>query len=373
MLNPPATCAAVGRRLFRLAACCLMAVGGCGFLAAEEPLPIDDEPVPVGEGTVVDEDWCRRDARRYAVFDAVFLQPGNAAVNRPIVVDAGAPNVPVLTSRGPTSVVGTGFRVLYGSYGDDDVGWEAGYLAVYGMQGVDDAKSVGGSLQAAGDLGLDPLSPLRNASLARVTEHATVSSAEVNLVDHCFDGGYAPLSGRPWQRCRGYGGGHVDWLAGFRWAGLDDSATLGFNASAPVASTYTSRTTSNLFAAQAGARGRMAWDQWAFEGWMKVGLAGTSISGAQSTFDALTGAPFRPASSAWTGGMGMIADMNLSAVYRLNETWGLRAGYNLIWLTGVALAADQWNFAAVNGPAAGLNHTGSLFLGGGSLGLEARW
>jgi hypothetical protein len=71
----------------------------------------------------------------------------------------------------------------------------------------------------------------------------------------------------------------------------------------------------------------------------------------------------------------MIADMNLSAIYRFNETWGLRAGYNLFWLTGVALAPDQWDFSARQTAAAGtgLNNTGSLFLGGANLGLEARW
>jgi hypothetical protein len=42
--------------------------------------------------------------------------------------------------------------------------------------------------------------------------------------------------------------------------------------------------------------------------------------------------------------MGMIADMNLSAIYRFNEVWGLRVGYNLLWLTGVALAPDQFDF-----------------------------
>lgn len=34
--------------------------------------------------------------------------------------------------------------------------------------------------------------------------------------------------------------------------------------------------------------------------------------------------------------MGMIVDMNMSAIYRIDETWGLRVGYNLMWLTGVA-------------------------------------
>lgn len=73
--------------------------------------------------------------------------------------------------------------------------------------------------------------------------------------------------------------------------------------------------------------------------------------------------------------MGMIAELGFSAIYRFNDTWGLRVGYNQLWLTGVALAEDQWSFNSVNAPGAGtgLNSTGSLYLGGMSLGLEARW
>jgi hypothetical protein len=52
---------------------------------------------------------------------------------------------------------------------------------------------------------------------------------------------------------------------------------------------------------------------------------------------------------------------------------GLRAGYNLIWLDGLALAPDQWDFS--NTPASGtsLVDGGSLFLHGANLGVERRW
>jgi hypothetical protein len=311
----------------------------------------------------------------YAVVDALFLQRNNAAVDRPIAVDTSAPGAPILSAADPTSVVGTGTRLLYGSYGDGEVGWEAGYLGVWGMHAVADAASPAGTLQAAGDLGLDPLSPFRSATLARATVDSTVQSADLNLVLHRCDGGFNRRSGNPWQRCRGYDGGHVDWLAGFRWAGLDESAVLAFTSSPPQPSTYTVRTNSNLFAAQFGTRGRMAWERWAFEGGAKIAVAGTSLFQSQSTFDAFTGDPVRQPSASRFGGMGMIAELGISAVYRFNETWGLRVGYTQLWLTGVALAEDQWSFKSVNAPGAGtgLNSTGSVYLGGATLGLEARW
>jgi hypothetical protein len=83
--------------------------------------------------------------------------------------------------------------------------------------------------------------------------------------------------------------------------------------------------------------------------------------------------PYRSPRARRLGGMGMIADMNISAIYRLNEIWGLRVGYNLLWLTGVALAPDQFDFQASEAGGRGLNTTGSVFLAGANLGLEARW
>lgn len=77
----------------------------------------------------------------------------------------------------------------------------------------------------------------------------------------------------------------------------------------------------------------------------------------------------------------MIGDINASLIYRLSETWGLRVGYNLIWLSGVALAPNQFNMGTT--PSSGtsgeflgsttLNGGSSVFLQGANLGLEARW
>ena len=81
--------------------------------------------------------------------------------------------------------------------------------------------------------------------------------------------------------------------------------------------------------------------------------------------------PYRPQASARDVGVGFIGDMNYSIVRRLNQKWSLRAGYNLIWISGVALAPNQFDFS--------LNQTitlagaGNVFLHGANLGLEAQW
>lgn len=71
--------------------------------------------------------------------------------------------------------------------------------------------------------------------------------------------------------------------------------------------------------------------------------------------------------------MGFIGDISLSAAYRLTDAWKLRAGYNFLWLTGVALAPNQFDFGATLDSGTGLNGGAGVFLHGASLGLDAAW
>jgi hypothetical protein len=339
-------------------------------------LPVSIEASAAGAGIGGSDD------RRYIVADALFLQRTNATLPRSIAVteDAVFGELPALRSRALVSPVAPGLRLFYGDNGSgtggEGLGWEVGYLGVYGMAARQQRVLGEPSLQAPGELGLVP-SGFNDGVVAEAAYGSELNSAEANLVFHRFDGGYCRSSPRPWQRCHGYDGGHVDWLAGFRWAGLEETATLGFQPpGVPAPNVYGVRSSSNLFAAQTGVRGRMAFDRWALEGWAKVGLAGTSLDQSQSMSLPLASLePWRSPRSSSTGGMGMIADMNLSAVWRLSDVWGLRAGYNLIWLTGVALAPDQWDFSARQDAGAGtaIRSTGSVFFNGANLGAEARW
>jgi len=53
--------------------------------------------------------------------------------------------------------------------------------------------------------------------------------------------------------------------------------------------------------------------------------------------------------------------------------WGLRAGYNLYWLTNAALAPTQYDFGLFADSGSRVNDNGGLFLHGANLGVEARW
>lgn len=344
------------------------AVAGCLLAACLVAAPFGGTTRAAERGYVPDE-------RSYAVFDALFLQRDNAAIERPLVVNTATQDTSAISAGDPASTIGTGARLLYGNYGEDDLGWEAGYLGLWNMRSDRQATSATGSL-VANNVAFGEQTGM-SGSDARTTDSATINSVELNAVWHRYDGGYNRRSGRPAQRCEGYDGGSLDWLGGFRWVNLEDAAVLAVTPSnAPQASTYSARTSSNLFAGQVGVRGRMAFERWAVEGFTKIGIAGTSLSQSQSLFDALQpSSPLRTPRSGSDVGMGMVADMNLSAVYRIDDVWGLRIGYNLLWITGVALAPDQWNFSTSQAASvgSGVSGTGSMFLSGGNLGLEARW
>ena len=68
-----------------------------------------------------------------------------------------------------------------------------------------------------------------------------------------------------------------------------------------------------------------------------------------------------------------VGDLNFTVIWQFCELWGLRAGYNLIWLEGVALAPDQLDFSNTPDSGRKLDSDGGVFLHGVNLGLESRW
>jgi len=307
----------------------------------------------------------------YWIVDSVFLQRDNQSTDQ--ILAAIGPNA-ILTTGQPQFAVQPGLRLFRGQVDDCGRGWEVGYLGVWQMF-ADLEQGGAGNINAA-----DPLAFLVDGfdgrSLARATYSSTLNTAEANFLWRRCHRGFSRHSAYPWERCGNYRRGTIDWLAGFRWAGLEEAASLqlsGGDFSRP--SSYDVRTTTNLFGAQIGGRGRMEWDRWAVDGWAKAALAGTAMS---QSADPIVSAfvpdpPIRPARSATEGGVGFIGDVNITLSYRLSDTWRLRTGYNFLWLTGVALAPNQFDFTATTASGTGLNGGAGVFLHGANLGLEAAW
>jgi hypothetical protein len=108
------------------------------------------------------------------------------------------------------------------------------------------------------------------------------------------------------------------------------------------------------------------------EGLFKAGIYGDHATNRAHI--ALADTAFSADSYASAGGVAFAGEMSITGAYRFTEHLSLRAGYQLLWLEGVAQASDQ--VAASNpypatGPsAATVAFQGSPHYDGAFLGLE---
>lgn len=311
----------------------------------------------------------------YFLFDVLLLQRDNGTNGQPLVeANSAGPlaGQTLISSTSPQFSTSPGIRTFFGRHGPDNIGWEIGYIGLYGMFG--DAEAGGVDL-------LTVTPPLGNsvrgwssADYARATYASTFDMVQANVFRYDCCREQDRCSRYPWKRTPSC---HcIDWIAGVVWAGLEETAALNVLCCEGEETTaYRNGTSSQMLGGLVGVRGRREWQDWAFEGWAKTGLTGNQLS---SWADPITsslapGVEFRTARTNSTTSAGFIGDINMTAVYKLNDTWGLRMGYNLIWLSGVALAGNQYDFSDNADSGRTLYGAGSVFFQGGSLGLESRW
>jgi hypothetical protein len=306
----------------------------------------------------------------YATVDMLAIQRDNATVDRDVVIN-GDTLTPALTSQSLQFVTAPGVRLSVGRHGCDRIGWEFGYVGVYGMW-ADRLATGADDLEIAGLLAND-LTNFRNQSVAEATYGSTLNMAEANLLFTEQFHSYPRMSAYQLEQIKAVG--TVDWIAGFRWADLSETAAIDMAPTAlPGNGLYAVRANSSLFGGQIGARGRLAWEAWAFEGWVKAACAYAAVSQSQDGIvDALGPAVYRQPGGGSADGVAGIFDAGIGLVRRLGDTWSLRLGYNSFWLTGVALAPNQFDFSDATEAPTDVQAGSTLWLGGASVGLEAAW
>lgn len=346
----------------------------------DEPLAFAPEPdFLIGGRTgspVCRTSGCQRcpDDCRFGSFDVLFLQRDNGTNGNVIAEDAsGTQPVPLLTTQNMQPATAAGIRLFTGRLGPNQVGWEVGYTGVYGMFGQ--AFREGGPIQVPGGLG-QAVQGWATANAVRPTYASSLNMFEANLFQHRSYRAGGPGSPFPWDRVHDPYCHSLSWLFGLRWAGLNESADLNVQTDPgePFTS-YSVSTSSQLFGPQIGLKGRRQWNNWAVEGWAKTMLAGSfTSSAADPIFSSVSPANIiRPARATSDVDVGFVADLNYSLSRRLGDHWWLRLGYNLIWVTGVALAPNQFDFTDTATSGTNLIGGSSVFLHGANLGLEARW
>lgn len=331
---------------------------------------------PEGAGDWLDEDsgWassgtapctpgCRLCPAIYGWVEGVFLERSNGSQTQPVVV-----LMPVSQTLVSTTDLQFGFapglRALLGAQLLDGWAIESSYLALFGAQSTAFVLNQDSENHLALPGGSNLFS---HANEMRVSYSSQLHTVDLNLVhcrcccEACGDG---PL------RCQSF-----QWLAGFRYLNLTEAfGIVGRCDSCPprFSFDYDIHTRNNLYGAQLGARYRRCRGRWS---WEATGKAGVYLNDAQQTQQIvdLSGFSFRDSNAAG-GHAAFVGEVNLSGIYRLTDVWGLRAGYNLIGISGVALAPDQLDFSS-DPTTAGrqLDRTGGLLLHGVNFGLEARW
>jgi hypothetical protein len=313
---------------------------------------------------------CCREWETYAAVDSIFMQRDNQA-NATTLVMNGDTLASAINTRDMQFPVGPGVRALVGQHGRCGIGWEVGYLGVYGM--FADATATGNATLEVPVPLSSQVTSLRNASVARTTYGSTLNSAEANLL---LTDSWVHLPRRTAYEFEQLGStATIDWIAGARWAGLEETASITLvDPTNAITGTYNVQSSSNLIGGQIGTRGRVDWQRVAFEGWAKACLAGSILSQSQAPIvDTVTGFVERDARGSTTGTVGGIFDLGGSMLYRIDDTWALRIGYSMIWLTGVALAPNQFDFSTNANAGTAVVDNSTVWLGGGTLGLEARW
>jgi len=108
----------------------------------------------------------------------------------------------------------------------------------------------------------------------------------------------------------------------------------------------------------------------------KVGLFGNRASSHTNIAAATLATPVVELLAAES--VSMVAEANFNVLWRVNQHWTIKGGYELLYVDGVALAPENFNAGA---PFAGgatprkpvINVNGDLFLHGINLGLEYMW
>jgi hypothetical protein len=164
----------------------------------------------------------------------------------------------------------------------------------------------------------------------------------------------------------------VSLLAGFRYLNWQEQLLIHATDSDLDQSNYQVRLSNNLVGGQIGARMASYYRGLDLESTYKAGLFGNEATQAQRVTD-LNGTSVIRNVAATNGTVAFVSDLNLSASCPLSRSWRLRGGYNMFYLSSIALAANQLDFSNQSGSGRRVRADSGVLLYGFHVGLEALW
>ncbi len=312
----------------------------------------------------------------YVQVGALFMQQvSQFSQNQPIVLDPNTGNTFISTSNINSNFI-PGLQATAGFRLNNGQTIEADYFGLYGGSTTATAikPDANAFLTFPNNLAGNAFVAIENANVNYTSE---INSFALNLP--CCSG--CSSAGCDSCACDAYQFGQsksqsITWFSGFRYLNVNQRLNIVSQrtvANAIEQGSYNVRTQNNLFGGQLGARlrrtsGRLGWDASGF-----AGVFGNSAQQTQSVTD-FPNFALRPSVTDSKGGVAFVGGGNLSGLYSLTKALNLRAGYNTIWIEGLALAPDQLDFNLAAAQAGSrINNNGGMFLHGANVGLEARW
>jgi hypothetical protein len=302
------------------------------------------------------------DCKVYGAIDYMLMHRTNNSYGGPIAIDTN--NDSLLSGSDLDFNYESGVRATVGL---GHLGycclpaWEVTYLGVYDW---DESSTVGGNnnVSLAGDLGFGVVNGFTLAEAIRTEYETQVQSVETNYFG-CIT-----------EFCRCDCFRRVEWLVGFRYLSLDEDLGLLGNNVGVADAIYNIDTDNNLYGAQTGGRFRSFRGCWGWELLGKAGIFGNDSSQSQDIVDELGVNDFVVRNTSDDSGTAaFVGEFGFSGLARLTCNSGLRCGYNLLWIEGVALAPDQLDFSNTAQSGLALDNGGGTFIHGFNFGLEYGW
>lgn len=290
----------------------------------------------------------------YGSAEALWLQLDRGANgNTPVILNSVS-NATLLGTNDLSYSMEAGPRLILGRRVGEAAAVE---LVYFGLNDWDASRTVVGDndLRIPGDLALATLD-FFNADELTASQSATIDNVEVNLWRR---GNESPL----------------ELMAGFRYLNLDERFQINATDSDTGASRYSVDTRNDLFGGQIGGRFRSSLDRqgrFGLEAIAKAGVFGNAVGMNQFVSDSNNAFVVRNTDIA-AGRTAFVGDVGLAALLRVTDSLTARIGYTLIWVEGVARAANQLDFTDTTSSGTALAYGQGAFLQGVSLGLEVAW
>lgn len=320
----------------------------------------------------------------YGYAEALFMQRTNGASDQPILVqrENGIPVGTVLSTSDLLFDYDPALRIVVGHRLHDGWGIEGQFFGLFDASTAESIVITDPAINITFPGGLGDANVFSDPDRIRADYSSALYSGELNLV-HCCGSVCDPCGKDKSEKGHHFGYLHTrtfEWFVGFRYINLNEQLRISgerdqVNQDGTVgveSGVYDLSTSNNLFGPQIGARVRRWGDRWGWEATGKAGLLASDKQQEQYVTD-FDDFDLRPLTTASDQDVAFVGELNLTGIYRLTETWNVRAGYNLMWIAGVALAPDQLDFSGEIGAGNQVASNGGVFLHGVNLGLEARW